>query len=47
MDGNFAASVNDIGGKLPPVSTTLAVNLPPVADYLHFRVNLKVKIIFC
>jgi hypothetical protein len=26
----FAASVNDTGGKLPPVSMTPVVNLPPV-----------------
>jgi hypothetical protein len=28
---NFSAGVNDISGKLPPVLTTLAVNLPPVS----------------
>jgi hypothetical protein len=27
----FTAGVNDTGGKLPPVSTTLAANLPPVS----------------
>ena len=34
--GKFANSVNDAGGKLPPVSTTPAANLPlvlvPVAN---------------
>jgi hypothetical protein len=30
-DGKFATSVNNAGGKLPPVSTTPAANLPPVA----------------
>jgi hypothetical protein len=29
--GKFAAGVNGAGGKLPPVSTTLAANLPPVS----------------
>ncbi len=28
--GKFATGVNDAGGKLPPVSKTLATNLPPV-----------------
>ncbi len=28
--GKFANDVNDTGGKLPPVSATLAVNLPVV-----------------
>ncbi len=31
MNHEFAASVNDTGGKLPSVSTTLAANLPPVS----------------
>ncbi len=45
------AGVVDTGGKLPPVSTTLAVNLSPVSrqiiepisDCLHLKVNLKEK----
>jgi hypothetical protein len=28
--GEFATGVDDIGGKLPPVSMTPAANLPPV-----------------
>jgi hypothetical protein len=28
--GKFAAGVINAGGKLPPVSTTLAAHLPPV-----------------
>jgi hypothetical protein len=27
----ISTGVNDIGGELPPVSTTLAVNLPPMS----------------
>ena len=30
LEGKFAVGVNDAGGKLPPVSTTPAANLPPV-----------------
>jgi hypothetical protein len=29
--GKFATDVNDAGDKLPPVSTTLAANLPLVS----------------
>jgi hypothetical protein len=29
-DGEFATGVDKAGGKLPPVSTTPAVNFPPV-----------------
>ncbi len=31
LEGKFAVGVNDAGGKLPPVSTTPAANLPPVS----------------
>ncbi len=49
---------NDTGSKLPPVSTTLAVNLLPrcqwhrwqimgtISDFWHLKVNLKKKIIY-
>jgi hypothetical protein len=52
--GKFATNINDTGGKLPPVSMTLAVSLPtvstkPVAnnrnniDCVHLKVNLREK----
>ncbi len=36
----FATDVNNNGGKLPPVSTTLGVNLPPVSTVVHLELRI-------
>ncbi len=42
----FAVGVNDVGGKLPPVSTTPAANLPPVSTtpVANNVINIRLQI---